>query len=224
MGIVIVRVEMERVIPFKKADALSGKDRAALMELSDQEVLSRVQDGDQELFEVIVSRYKNKIVNLIFYMINDYEKALELAQDTFIKVFSKSSSYNRNLPFHSWIYKIGSNIAIDELRRRKRKPLYLLDDDKGYREETNPALNSRFDLPEDQLLQSEMKKKVREAVQTLPQKYRLPLILKDIEGHSYEEVASMVGRPSGTIKSRVNRARLILREKLCNYFNGSEAF
>ena len=194
------------------------------MELTDQEVLSRVQEGDRDLFEIIVSRYKNKITNLIFYMINDYEKAVELAQETFIKVYSKSFSYRRDLPFRAWIYKIGSNIAIDEIRRRKRKPLYLLGDEKGNREDALPDLKDKKDVPERQLLKNEMKRKVREAVQTLPRKYRLPLIMKDIEGRSYEEVAEMLGRPSGTIKSRVNRARLILKDKLCHYFDGNGFF
>lgn len=187
---------------------------------SDEDLVLRFQGGDTSAFDTLVRRYKNPVANFLFSLIHDYDRSLELAQETFLRVYQNVGRYEINAKFSTWVYRIGMNLAIDEMRRRKRWrfiPFVVRTEDGEFLEREQP--DDDLD-PEDRLLESEVQRVVRDAIATLPERYRASLVLKDLQGLSYQEIAEIHRVPEGTVKSRINRARLLLKERLTPYFTG----
>jgi len=184
--------------------------------LSDHELVAAARDGDELAFQEVVRRYRTPITNFVYRMLNDYEMAIDLAQETFVRVYTSIGRYEANYSFSTYIYRIASNLAISEIRKRKRRKVVSLfgmfTGDDGEPIEHDPADDRQ--LAEDALLEDERKRVVRRAIASLPEKYRTALVLRDIEDHSYEQIAEILGLSEGTVKSRINRARNLLREKL----------
>jgi RNA polymerase sigma-70 factor (ECF subfamily) len=163
-----------------------------------------------------VRRYRTPITNFVYRMLNDYELAVDLAQETFVRVYTSIGRYEANYSFSTYIYRIASNLAISEIRKRKRRRVVSLFSiftaDDGQPVEMDPP--DQRQLPEDAMLERERKQAVTTAIASLPEKYRTAVVLRDIEDHSYEEIAKILNLSEGTVKSRINRARNLLREKL----------
>ena len=186
---------------------------------SDHELLADIKDGDEAAFQEIVRRYRNPITNFVYRMLDDYERSVELAQETFIRVFTSASRYQANYSFSTYIYRIATNLAISELRRRKRRKFVSLfspfTDDNGDAVELDPPdLNP---LQDESLIKNERRKAVARAITSLPEKYRAAIVLRDVEGLSYDRIAEVLKLSEGTVKSRINRARNLLKEKLSVY-------
>lgn len=188
--------------------------------LSDNELITAVRAGDEEAFAEIVTRYRNQITNFLYRFLNDYEEAVDLAQETFVRVYFALDRYHTEFAFSTYIYRIASNLAISELRKRKRRRLMSLtglfqgeDQEAEYQPEDQAA------LPDQLLVESERDRVIAKAISSLPEKYRLPIVLRDVEQRSYEEVASIMNLGLGTTKSRISRGRGLLREKLQDYFD-----
>jgi RNA polymerase sigma-70 factor, ECF subfamily len=186
---------------------------------SDHELLAEIRDGDEAAFQEIVRRYRNPITNFVYRMIDDYERSVELAQETFIRVYTSASRYQANYSFSTYIYRIATNLAISELRRRKRRRFVSLfspfADDNGDPVELDPPdLNP---LQDESLIKDERRKAVARAITSLPEKYRAAIVLRDVEGLSYDRIAEVLKLSEGTVKSRINRARNLLKEKLTAY-------
>jgi RNA polymerase sigma-70 factor (ECF subfamily) len=184
--------------------------------LTDHELVAATRDGDELAFQEVVRRYRTPITNFVYRMLNDYDTAVDLAQETFLRVYSAAGRYEAQYSFSTYIYRIASNLAISEIRKRRRRKVVSLF---GFfsSEEDEPAdLDPRDErpLPEDELLRAERKQAVTRAIASLPARYRGALVLRDIEGHSYEEIAAILDLSEGTVKSRINRARALLRERL----------
>lgn len=176
------------------------------MRMDDQELIRKVQDGDEMAFGKIVGAYKNKIVNFLWQITGDYQKAVELAQETFMRVYFKANKYRPIAPLSSWIYAIASNLAKTEMKKARRYSMVSLDDiqnnlAEGVAHIENPS-------------SSELIKNVRRALNSLHPRYRIPVILKDIEGFSQEEIAQILHSPLGTIKARISRGRDHLKHAL----------
>lgn len=189
--------------------------------LSDHQVIEKVKAGDEAAFGEIISRYKNPITNFLYRFLNDYEEAVDLAQETFVRVYFALDRYHTNYAFSTYIYRIASNLAISELRKRRRRSILSLtglfqSDEEGTAEFQPP--DSR-PLPDHDLVESEQSRVIAKAIATLPPKYRIPIILRDVEGRSYEEVAELMQLGLGTTKSRISRGRGLLREKLIGYLD-----
>ncbi len=187
---------------------------------SDHALLEATRIGDEDAFAELVGRYRNQITSFIYRMTNDYEGAVDLAQETFVRVYRAAERYQTNYAFSTYIYRIATNLAISELRKRKRRRLVSLTGffqatDGGEPKEFNPADNRP--LPDTELVDTERRLAVQRAISTLPEKYRAPLILRDIEGKSYEEISRILQTSEGTVKSRISRARGFLREKMRAY-------
>lgn len=187
--------------------------------LSDHELIDAAKGGDEAAFAEIITRYKNPITNFLYRFLNDYEEAVDLAQETFVRVYFALDRYHTNYAFSTYIYRIASNLAISEIRKRKRRSILSLtglfqsdaDDDTEFQPpDTRP-------LPDADLVESERSRVIATAIATLPPKYRVPIVLRDVEGRSYEEVAEIMELGLGTTKSRISRARGLLREKLLGY-------
>lgn len=191
---------------FYKMQRIPKKQSLKNKRMDEQELMRLVQEGNEMAFAKIMNTYKNKIVNFLWQLTHDYEKSAELAQETFMRVYFKANKYKPIAPLSSWIYAIASNLAMTELKKTKRIQAMSLDDVKNHLAEgisssDNPA-------------SSEMIKNLREALNSLHTRYKLPLILKDIEGFSQEEIAQILRKPVGTIKARISRGRAYLKKEL----------
>lgn len=196
--------------------------RASLPEanLSDHELIEATKNGDEAAFAVIVSRYRNPITNYLYRFLNDYEEAVDLAQETFVRVYFAIERYHTDYAFSTYIYRIATNLAISELRKKKRRTVLsltgLFQSDAEDTTEYQPA--DEKPLPDKELIDDEKGRVIAKAIAALPVKYRTPIVLRDIEGRSYEEIASILELGLGTTKSRISRGRALLKEKLKGYF------
>ena len=187
---------------------------------SDHALIEAAKNGDEAAFAVIVGRYRNPITNYLYRFLNDYEEAVDLAQETFVRVYFAIERYHTEYAFSTYIYRIATNLAISEIRKRKRRTILsltgLFQNDSDDVTEFQPA--DKKALPDKTLIDDEQERVIARAIATLPPKYRVPVILRDIEGRSYEEIASILELGLGTTKSRISRARGLLKEKLKSYF------
>jgi RNA polymerase sigma-70 factor (ECF subfamily) len=175
------------------------------MRMDEQELVRQIQEGDEMAFAEIVKIYKNKIVNFLWKITGDYQKAVELSQETFMRVYFKAHKYKPIAPFSSWVYTIASNLAKTEMKKMRRYAAVSLDD-----VQNNLPMETYASNPTDSGLLSNL----REALNSLHPRYKIPVILKDIEGFSQEEIAQMLKSPLGTIKARISRGRDYLRKEL----------
>jgi RNA polymerase sigma-70 factor (ECF subfamily) len=174
--------------------------------MDERELVKRLQQKDEQAFQEVVRRYKDRVVNYLWQLMGDYEKAVDLAQETFLRVFFKAHKYRPIAPLASWIYTIASNLAKTELRRMKKMNTVSFDDIKNIFIEEEPTYNS----PE----KDELIRTLRAALNRLSPHYRIPLILKDLEGFSQEEIAQILRLPLGTVKARISRGRKRLKKEL----------
>jgi len=187
---------------------------------SERQLLAAARAGDEDAFAELVRRYRNQITSYIYRMTNDYDGAVDLAQETFLRVYRAASRYQTTHAFSTYIYRIATNLAISELRKRKRRRLVsltgLLTSGEGDEVRDFDAPDER-PLPDANLVDPEQRRVVKKAISTLPEKYRAPLVLRDVEGKSYDEIAAILQTSEGTVKSRINRARNFLRDKMRHY-------
>ena len=188
--------------------------------LSDHALIEATKKGDEAAFAVIMGRYRNPITNYLYRFLNDYEEAVDLAQETFVRVYFAIDRYHTDYAFSTYIYRIATNLAISEIRKRKRRTILsltgLFQTDADDHTEFQPTDDRS--LPDKDLIDDEQGRVIARAIATLPPKYRVPVILRDIEGKTYEEIAGILELGLGTTKSRISRARALLKEKLRNYF------
>lgn len=179
------------------------------------DLIQRLQKGDREAFNELVTQYEKQIINIAYGMLSDREDALDAAQEVFIKVYKNISSFKGQSSLTTWIYRITANVCNDILRKRQRSAktisLYPSDDDEENRQS---EIADNAPTPEVALEQSEAQKAVREGIASLSDDFRAVLTVCDIDGRSYDEASQILGLPTGTIKSRLNRARNALRKKL----------
>jgi RNA polymerase sigma-70 factor (ECF subfamily) len=206
----------------------TGESRAAEVQThrvsdtnqSDHALIEATKNGDEAAFAVIVSRYRNPITNYLYRFLNDYEEAVDLAQETFVRVYFAIDRYHTDYAFSTYIYRIATNLAISEIRKRKRRTVLsltgLFQTDVEDTTEFQPT--DERSLPDEDLIDDEKGRVIAKAIATLPPKYRVPVILRDIEGKTYEEIANILQLGLGTTKSRISRARGLLKEKLRKYF------
>ena len=211
----------ELIIPARATAAVARQSAAVSEPLSDHSLLEAARTGDEAAFAELVRRYRNQITNYVYRLTNDYESAVDLAQETFMRVFRAADRYQATYAFSTYIYRIATNLAISELRQRKRRRLVSLTgffqtkDGAGEPTELDPA--DKRPLQDAALVADERRAAVARAIATLPEKYRAPLVLRDIEERSYEEIGRILEMSEGTVKSRISRARTFLRDKLQDY-------
>lgn len=194
-----------------------GKTHKGGQAVSDNEkyLLERAKSGEVEAFERLIEGYQKKVFNIALRMIGNYDDASELAQEVFIKVYKSIRSFKEESSFSTWIYKITSNVCLDEIRKRKNKKVVYLDDDVKLEDgEVRHQIEDDSPSPEALLERKEIKRVVKEAIQSLSEEHRLVIVMRDLQGMSYEEIGKIVKCPEGTVKSRINRARQALKEIL----------
>jgi len=189
--------------------------------LSDHALIEATKAGDEAAFGEIMDRYRNPITNYLYRFLNDYEEAVDLAQETFVRVYFALDRYHTGYAFSTYVYRIATNLAISEIRRRKRRRLMSLtglfqtEDDKEA--EFQPP--DQRPLADAELVDDERSRVIGKAISALPEKYRVPVVLRDVQGRTYEEIAEIMELGLGTTKSRISRGRALLKEKLQHYLD-----
>ena len=179
---------------------------------TDEELIERFQNGDVYAFEQIVQRYKDQLLNFAYRFLGDVEDSEDIVQETFLRIFRKKNAYKNIAKFSTWIYTITGNLAKTELRRRKKRKLLSLSGLK-YDNKEYEIPDARKD-PEEQADSAVKDEIIQSAINSLSPKFKEVIVLRDVQELSYEEISSIVKVPLGTVKSRVNRARLKLQELL----------
>ncbi len=183
--------------------------RRHLGELGDSEVVQAFLDGDQRAFGELVRRYDNRLLNFVYRTVGDRERAEDLVQETFIRVYRHLHRFDQSKKFSTWIYTISSNLAKNELRNRSRNPLVLFQTLMKNRQADERPLEWEDNTyrPDDLFRKRHLKSQVDAAVDQLPEHHRTVFILREMEGKTYEEIADITKCNLGTVKSRLNRAR-----------------
>jgi len=205
---------------FEKSRTEESETAVSFKDLSDHQLVEAAKSGEEDAFAEIVNRYRNQLTNYLYRFLNDYEEAVDLAQESFVRVYFALERYHTEYAFSTYLYRIATNLAISELRKRKRRKLLSLTglfqtDQENETEFQPPDVRN---LPDADLLDDEQSRTIAKAISTLPEKYRAPIVLRDVEGKSYEEIARILELGLGTTKSRISRARGLLKEKLKHYF------
>lgn len=183
-----------------------------LIENNDSAVVERCLKGDKEAFADLVYKYEVPVYNLVYRIIGDREEAKDITQQTFLNAFLSLSSFKRELKFSSWLYKIGTNLCIDYLRksyqRKKVSIEEVMDSSRGEELINEAAMENKTQE------NWEINERVQKAINKLPDHYRAAVVLRHIQNLNYEESAQVLNLPVGTVKTRVHRARKILYEEL----------
>jgi RNA polymerase sigma-70 factor (ECF subfamily) len=186
-----------------------------ILSLSDEDLMGRVAEEDERAFPELVRRYQGRVMNLVARVLNDRECADDLAQEVFIRVYVHRRNYRRGSKFSTWLFTIAVNLAKNEIRRRvRRRNWFSLDALQDVLKDSAPQLADRTESRESTLEREQLQEALARSIATVPEKYRLALVLRDIEGLPYEEIADVLGIPGGTVRSRINRARGMLKRKI----------
>jgi RNA polymerase sigma-70 factor (ECF subfamily) len=180
-----------------------------LTDLADSELVARFLDGNGLAFPELVSRYQSRLLNFIYRTIGDRDRAEDLVQETFIRVYRHLHRFDQTKKFSTWIYTIASNLAKNELRNRSRNPLVLFQTIKKNWEADHRPLQweDPHYRPDDLFRKRHLRDMVEKAVEQLPEHHRAVFVLREMEGKTYEEISEITGVNLGTVKSRLNRAR-----------------
>lgn len=176
--------------------------------------IKQVIKGDQDAFAEIVEIYKNSIYQLCYRMLGNRHEAEDMAQEAFIRAYVNINSFNQELKFSTWLFRIATNLCIDRIR--KKKPDYYLDAEVSGTDGLTmySHLASDSPLPEKELESLELQESVQKEIMKLPEKYRSVIVLKYIEELSLNEISEILDLPLGTVKTRIHRGREALRQQL----------
>lgn len=175
----------------------------------DAQLVDDATQGDSAAFGQLVARHQDRLYNTLVHVVGSAETAQDVVQDAFVQAYVKLDSFERASGFYTWLYRIAMNLAIS--KRRRERPTVSVDE---VRETLGHEPLDRAAPPDARLEQQERACQVQAALATLSQDHRAILILREIDGSSYEEIAAMLDLPIGTIRSRLHRARLLLRDVL----------
>jgi RNA polymerase sigma-70 factor (ECF subfamily) len=200
---------MFQVLVNDRSERRELSPRERLQKLDDSAVVAAFLDGEKRAFGELVERYQNRLLNFVYRTTGDRERAEDLVQETFIRVYRHLHRFDQSKKFSTWIYTIASNLAKNELRNRSRNPLVLFQTLLKNREADARPLEWEDNTyrPDDLFRKRHLKSQVDAAVEQLPEHHRTVFILREMEGKTYEEISEITRTNLGTVKSRLNRAR-----------------
>ncbi len=186
------------------------------MPAEELKLIERSRGGDTAAFGELIALYEKKVYNLAYRFTNNAEDSLDLAQEAFLRAFTNLKDFRGTSSFGTWIHRITTNLCLDEIRRRRRQPVYSLDVAVTTEEggEVERQLVDESDTPLETVEKRELHEAIQAGINSLDDEFRLAVILRDVQGHSYEEIAEIMGVNIGTVKSRISRGRRALKEKL----------
>jgi RNA polymerase sigma-70 factor (ECF subfamily) len=182
--------------------------------MTDDALMQRVREGDEEAFAEIVDRYKDSLVNYLTHLVRSRDRAEELAQDAFVRLYRNAANYREREKLGPYLFRIATNQTVSEIRRERRWNLLM--------PRLHASTNSHVLPPDANLITTEIQRQVVAALQRLPVKYRAPLVLFEMEEWSYDEIAAALEVRTGTVKSRISRARELMRRQLAPWWTGGE--
>ena len=216
----ISNLQAVRAVPDKPEEAAprtneGDAERARMSEAQvDQLLVERVQKGDKQAFDLLISKYQHRIISLVARYISDPSEAMDVAQEAFIKAYRAIDRFRGDSAFYTWLYRIAINTAKNWLVAKKRRPP-ASDIDAADAEQYD--IESRLKeqgTPENEMLREEIKRTVYDTIAELPEDLRTAIMLREMEGMSYEDIAVTMDCPIGTVRSRIFRAREAIDEKL----------
>lgn len=192
--------------------------------LSDAELAVRCREGDLTAFDELVQRYQRRIYHLAYRMTGNPDTADDLAQEVFVRVYTRLHLYDAQRPFAPWLFQVATNVCLNEFKSRLL-PTVSLDEPREDEDAAPLEIPDWTDNPEKLAEQKEFQRLVQKALMSLPPHYRVVMVLRHLEGLEYDEIAQATGMPLGTVKTNIFRAKEILREKLKSvwetYFGGA---
>ena len=183
-------------------------------ESTDAKLVKRVQKGDKGAFDLLVLKYQHKIVNLVMRYVRDPEQALDITQEAFIKAYRALPRFRGDSAFYTWLYRIAVNTAKNHLAAQRRRPMDVELDLQDPEQYDLHAKLKETDTPEGVTISNELKEMVERAIAALPEDLRTAIVLRELEGMSYEEIAQTMECPVGTVRSRIFRARDAIAKKI----------
>lgn len=182
---------------------------------NEKNLLKKAKNGDIEAFELLVEDYQKKAFNVAYRMMGNSEDANDLVQEALIRIFKSIKNFKEQSSFSTWVYRITTNVCLDELRRRKNKFTISIDEDIKLEDgNVKRQIESEGPTPEELLESKEIRDIVTRAIGELADEHKTVIVLRDIHGFSYYEISNIIKCPEGTVKSRINRARKALKEIL----------
>lgn len=182
--------------------------------MSEQELVSLLKKGDREAFDEMIRIYQSKVINIAYGMLSDREDALDASQEVFIKIYKSIDGFRESSSLSTWIYRIAANICKDYLRKRQRTAKTVSIDNTDDEDNEIFTIPDSGDTPEEKIEKAELQEEIKRAINSLSEDYKTVLVFCDIEGMSYDDIARILKCPTGTVKSRLNRARQALRKKI----------
>jgi len=182
--------------------------KAAHAQPGDSELVERMRAGDPDALRHVVERYQDRIFGLLYGIVRDRHEVEDVAQEVFLKVFTRIDAFDGRSRFYTWLYRVAANTAKDHVKKRSRRPAVALDEDAG--------LEAAGRGPAESAERAESRRRVRAAIRKLPVRYREVLALRELDGMSYNEIAEVLKVSIGTVESRLHRARSRLKEVLRN--------
>ncbi|MHB9023976.1 MAG: RNA polymerase sigma factor [Armatimonadota bacterium] len=181
----------------------------------EDDLVRRVRCGDGEAFGRLVELCSPRVYNLAYRLIGNQDDAQDIAQEAFVRIFQSLPGFKGESAFSTWLYRIVTNLCYDELKRRRRRPPTISEYEREASDDSSSTLEAvSGENTEDRALRDERQHAVRQAIAQLPEQYRMILVLYDLQGFSYDEISGILKTNLGTVKSRLNRARNLLRQKL----------
>jgi RNA polymerase sigma-70 factor (ECF subfamily) len=193
----------------------SDRLRAKWKDLTDEELMLRVQEGENDCFDVLVERYKTRLFNYLLRLVADRDEAEEIAQEAFVKAYIHAGKYKTIAKFSTWLYTIATNLVRNKMRSRSRAPQVFSLWGRGRfdgEEEKQIDIVDPDRSPEERMNDRELSDVISRAIARIPEKYRTSFVLREINQLSYEEIAAVTGLKLGTVRSRINRARNYFRQ------------
>ena len=181
---------------------------------NDQQLVQRVQAGDQSAFNLLVLKYQHRVLKLIGRFVSDQSEAQDVAQEAFLKAYRALGSFRGESAFYTWLYRIAINTAKNALVAQRRRPVDFDLDAQDPEAFERQAKLKESDTPEGVLLTEEIRQVVEKAMEQLPEDLRTAIVLRELDGLSYEEIAEAMDCPVGTVRSRIFRAREAIDTKL----------
>ncbi|NLV36595.1 MAG: sigma-70 family RNA polymerase sigma factor [Clostridiaceae bacterium] len=182
---------------------------------NEQYLLKKAKAGDVAAFEELVENYQKKLFNLAYRIVGNPEDAADMVQEALIRIFRSIAKFKEQSSFSTWIYRITTNVCLDELRKRKNKKEFSLDQEiHGEDGDMKRQIKSDDILPDNAAEREELREIVNSAINSLPEDQRVVISLRDIQGLTYTEISQVLDCPEGTVKSRINRARNALKNVL----------
>jgi RNA polymerase sigma-70 factor (ECF subfamily) len=185
-------------------------DRKGFSERTDEELILLVQEGQNQAFDTLVGRYKNRLYSYLYRLLGNESEAEEFAQETFVRAYMHADKYRTIARFSTWLYTIATNLVRNRIRNIKRRPrmVSIWTEDSGGEDGRWVDIKDESPTPEETMDRKRLQEMIQQAIEKIPSKYRAAFVLREINGLSYEEIAATTGLKLGTVRSRINRGRM----------------